>query len=218
LYSQIDNKTASVIKNVISYKISGSKVIWFSADGFLYSSDLSGKTASKLTNKEIKVSPNSKIYVFSGKTFLQVDNSFLALSSDAKTLRDISPPETNYKVLSSTSDNGNLNLIFWNAEKIYLYSFADKKFWQIYSGKGITDCQMINNNYIVFAQESEVLISEMDYRGNINAVILPKTATIKSNINKSISIASPKIFFNQQDGKIYLLTNNYLLSSDKITP
>ncbi|MCX6723390.1 MAG: hypothetical protein NT094_05015, partial [Candidatus Staskawiczbacteria bacterium] len=84
--------------------------------------------------------------------------------------------------------------------------------------------QWVNNSYIIFtegdlpAQAGKIIISEIDYRGNINTVTLPQTITLPSDPNITINIKNPEIYFNQQEGKIYLMTNNTLLSSDKITP
>jgi hypothetical protein len=110
-------------------------------------------------------------------------------------------PLNNYKILAS---GDNKNLIFWSPDKIYLYNFELKKFTQLYSGNQINSFQWLNNDYIIFTDGNKIIISEIDYRGNINTVTLPQAAS--------------SIFFNQQDGKIYLLNQNTFSSSEKITP
>ncbi|MCX6718672.1 MAG: PEGA domain-containing protein [Candidatus Staskawiczbacteria bacterium] len=206
LYSAINNKTLAVIKNLNTYKFSSNNITWLSADGSLYSSDIAGKLIEQLTVKNIAPIPtqNYQIFILPGKTLLQADNFLFVLNQDKKTLEDITPPETNYKIIDSLDENKNLNLIFWNSSKIYLYSFADKKFTELFSGTDIKNCQWINNGYIIFNDNDKIIISEIDYRGNINAITLSKTA--------------PDIYFNPQDGKLYILANNTLSSSDKITP
>jgi len=206
LYSVKNNKTASVIKNIITYKFSGNNITWLSTDGLLYNSNANGEIIDKLITKNITISPtqNYQIFNLSGKIFFQSGDSLFYLNQDTKKLEDITPPETNYKIIDSLDENKNLNLIYCNKDKIYLYSFADKKFNKIFSGTDINNCQWINNSYITFTEGNKIVISEIDYRSNINSVTLPQTAS--------------NIYFNQQDGKIYLFTNNVLLSSDKITP
>ena len=217
LYFTKDNKTTSIIKNPITYKFSGNNIVWLSTDGLLYSADTAGKSVNQLTKEKAVSSPtlNYQIFVLPGKMLLQADNSLFLVNQDTKSLENITPPLTDYKIIDSQDENKNLNLVLWNNDKIYLYSFSDtligpaKKFNKIFSGSNIKNCQWLNNSYIIFTEGDKIIISEIDYRGNINAITLPQTENIKSDL---------KIYFNQQDGKIYILTNNNLLVSDKITP
>jgi hypothetical protein len=206
LYSLKNNTTTPVITGLLSYKISGNNITWLSSNGLLSSSDISGKLISALMEKNIKIEAGQtyQIFNFSGKIFLQSGSALAFLNQDTKKMEDITPPIINYKILDSLDENKNLNLIFWKSEKIYLYSFKDKKFTMLFSGSQVSNCQWINNNYIIFTQDDKIIISEIDYRGNINTITLPQTAS--------------KIYFNQQDGKLYVLTDNSLLVSDKITP
>jgi hypothetical protein len=117
------------------------------------------------------------------------------------------PTITNYKILTSPD---NKNLIYQNSEKIFLYSSdianpnSKKIFTEIFSGAQITDLQWLNNDYIIFGDNGKVIISEIDYRGSINTITLPQTAL--------------SMFFNQQTGKLYVLSENSILVSEKITP
>ena len=202
LYSEKNGKVLPIIKNVAAYKISGNNIIWLSTNGLLYSSDISGKLTGQFTTKSITIDSTQepRIFIYSNKTFLQANNSLFLLNNNTKNLENILPVGAGYTVLASSD---NKNLIYYNSNNIYLYSFANQKYTQLYSGKNITNCQWLNNDYIVFTAGNSVIISEIDYRGNINAVTLTQTAD--------------KIFFNQQDGKLYVLSNNTLLSSEKIT-
>ena len=86
------------------------------------------------------------------------------------------------------------------------------------SGKSekITDCLWLNNDYIIFTAGDKITISEIDYRGNINAITLPQTIAISPD--KKIDIKNPQIFFNQQSSKLYILTADTLLLSERIIP
>ncbi|MCX6723389.1 MAG: hypothetical protein NT094_05010, partial [Candidatus Staskawiczbacteria bacterium] len=123
-----NNKTLAVIKNLTTYKFSGNNITWLSADGLLYNSDITGKLIEQLTIKNTLINPgqNYQIFILPKKTLLQIDNSLFSLNPDKKTLEDITPPETNYKIIDSLDENNNLNLILWNQNKIYLYSFVNK--------------------------------------------------------------------------------------------
>jgi len=203
LYSAKGNSALPEINNIISYKTSGENILWLSTKGALYSSDFSGKLLAELTKENIAINKeqNYQINTTSGKTFVQTENSTLLLNPDKKILESFEAPIANYKVISSPD---NKNLIYWNSEKIYLYITADKIFEQIFSGNAITACQWFNNDYIVFISGEKVIISEIDYRGNINSIVLPKTAT--------------SIFFNTQENKLYMLNQETLLVSEKLVP
>lgn len=207
LYSLKNNQVASVIKNLITYKVNNGNILWLSSDGFLHQSDISGKLIQKITAEKTALSPNKnyQIVIISGKTFLQENNALFFLDTDTKTFENFNAPTADYEILSSPDSK---NLLLKNSNEIYLYSFENKKYEKIFSGTNITDYQWLNNDYIVFTADNKIIISEIDYRGNINAVILPETLNINSD----------KIFFNRSDGKLYILTNNTLLSSEKITP
>lgn len=215
LYSVKNNKITPIISNVETYVIFGGNITWLSAGGLLYNSDFSGKLIEQLTAENVITGKTQsyKIFTLSNKVFLQVNNSLFLLNQDKKTLEDVTPPENNYKVLISPD---NKSLIYWNGSEIYLYSPTDKKYEKIFSGTQIDNCQWLDNYYIIFTNENKIIISETDYRGNINTITLPQTIIIPPE--KRVEIENPKIFFNQQDGKLYILTGDTLLSSDKITP
>jgi len=92
-----------------------------------------------------------------------------------------------------------------SGEKVLLYRSPEK----------ITDCVWLNNDYIIISSATNIIISEIDYRGNVNTVTLPQTTTIAG---KETDISKPQIFFNRQDGKLYILANDILLSSEKLVP
>ena len=122
-------------------------------------------------------------------------------------------PISNYKIVSAGDGK---NIIFWNSDKIYLYDITLKKFIELFSGSQISNLQWLNDSYIIFNNGDKIIISEIDYRGSINTVTFPAVAKLPNNTQ--VDITSPKILFNYQDGKVYILTQNTLVSSDKITP
>jgi hypothetical protein len=116
-------------------------------------------------------------------------------------------------------------MVYHNGSEIYLYSFAEdlKVNGEIMPADGvklfssnypetISECFWLNNDYIIFQSGNKIIASEIDYRGNINAVEIPQTYP------PSLESKTPQAVFNSQDGKIYILTGNTLYSSKKITP
>jgi hypothetical protein len=202
LYSEKANKNTALIKNVLAYKISNNNILWLSTDGSLNSSDISGKLIDQMTAKNIKLN-SLNLYSFSGKTFLQTNGSFSLLDPAAKTLENITPVANDYKIIISPDSK---NMVYWSADKIYIYSFETKKIHLLSSGSAINYCQWLNNDYVIFTQGDKIMISEIDYRGNINIVSPLSSANISN------------MFYNSQDGKIYILANKTLLETEKIIP
>lgn len=214
LYSLKNNKVTTVIKDIIAYKISDSGILWLSSDGFLNQSDILGVLIQKITTEKINLNANKnyKLNVISGKTFLEENDNLYILDEGTKAFDDFNSPISNYEILSSSDGK---NLILGNDNEIYLYSFLDKKYEKIFSGSSIAGYQWLNNNYIIFTSDGQIKISEIDYRGNINIVSLPDSLSLSEDNN--IKNNPSQVFFNQSDGKIYILTENQLISSEKIT-
>jgi len=100
----------------------------------------------------------------------------------------------------------NKNLLYLDGKEIYVAAAADQQNQQnlLYTAKDkISSCFWMNNDYIILNDGPAVVISEIDYRGNTNSY------TISKNVSQ--------IYFNQPEGKLYVLSQNVLSASDKIT-
>jgi hypothetical protein len=232
LYSAKGNVSLPIISNILSFKISDANILWISTKGVLSSSDLTGKATNKIPLSNFTVTGKNSYELLSilGDTLLKENNSLFKLNQNTKTFEIFEIPTIkNYKILSSPDSK---NVVFWNSDKIYLYSPIsnidspeEPEFTLLYSGSQITNCQWLNNDYIIFASGDKIIISEIDYRGNINATTLPQTITLPAEPVKNpsqeatqVEIKSPQVFFNQTDNKLYILTQGLLLASEKITP
>lgn len=221
LYYSVPAQNSSIniaIKNVIAYKISNSNIVWLSEDGLLYKSNLSGKLIEKLSAKDILIDPNEsyEIIIASGKTFIKEKDALFLFNPSLKLFENYNTPISDYKLLFSPDGK---NLIYFNKNNIYISSFLEPENEKVslYQSSGnITDCFWLNNDYLIFSSGEKIIISEIDYRGNINSVILPGTLTL--NDNKIINVKNPKIFFDQLNEKLYVMTESTLILSEKLTP
>jgi len=224
LYSVKNSKATTIIKNLMTYKVSDGNILWLSSDGILSKSDTSGKLIENLASEKIAVSADEKysIETISGKTFLASTSALYLYNPKTKLLETFGAQIGNYKLLQSPDGK---NMVYHNGSEIYLYSFAEdlKVNGEIMPANGvklfssnypetISECFWLNNNYIIFQSGNKIIASEIDYRGNINAVEIPQTYP------PSLESKTPQAVFNSQDGKIYILTGNTLYSSKKITP
>ena len=74
----------------------------------------------------------------------------------------------------------------------------------------------MNNDYIIFEDNEKIIISEIDHRGNINKISLPEQLSLTNGNN--IIIENPEIIFDNSSKKLYILTKEELISSDKLLP
>ena len=202
LYSLKANIATPILSNIDAYKISGNSITWLSVNGALSSSDILGKITTQLTSENFAVNSKNdyQLTTTAGKTFLEENNNFFVLNTTTKVFESLKSPITGYTMI--TSPDG-LNIIYFNKNSIYVSktSEAGTKKILLYesSSENISDCYWLNNDYVIFTSGGKILISEIDYRGNINTVTLPaKTAS--------------QMFFDSQDNKIYELTDGTLLS------
>lgn len=210
-------KATPVIKKLVAFALQNNNIVWLGSDGFLYRSDLTNvsTTPAKLILTPLKIIKTGvyKIITFGNNIFLNNNGSLLFLNDKTNELELFYSSIKDAKI----SPTGK-NIIYYNDTSIYISSLPvvlTQKDIQLYKSSGrITNCLWLNNDYIIFTNGDKIIISEIDYRGNINTTTFPQTIIISQD--QTINIKNPQIFFNQQEGKLYILTNDILLSSEKL--
>lgn len=212
-------KSTPIISGVISFSNTNNKIIWLATDGFLYTSDLQGlsaqtqKNATKLNLEPIKITKSGSYKIISDgqSVFVLNNDALLLLDSKANTLEQISK----HVIGAEISPDGK-KAVYYDANNIYVLHAGMPQEKVHSSLEKITGCMWLNDNYVVFSAGNEIRISEIDIRGNINVVTLPQSVVLSPD--ERIDIKNPKIFFDQQDEKLYVLTDKTLLLSEKIIP
>jgi len=215
LYNLKNNKPTAIIKGLITYTSYGGDILWFSEEGLLEESDTLGKLIADFTTENMIIRPDYAYNLFydSGMILLENNGSLFTFDANAKTFKILSTIEGTYKIILAPD---NKNLVLYNDNKIFLYSFLNDTLELLYEGGSITDCQWVNNDYIIFTAGNNIFISEVDYRGNINLITLPSSVELADN--SQLQIISPQAFYASQSGILYVLTESTLLASEKITP
>lgn len=220
LYSLKNNRPKLTITGLITYAFSGNNILWVSSTGILQESDSSGVLIRTLSQKKLSVTADKKYKLTSasGKIFLQENASLLLFNSASEDFENIIVPVGSYKVSGSPD---NKNFIFWNENKIYSYFPQEVGgllggVHELFLAEKITNCQWLNNNYIILASGNEIVISETDYRSNINRVVISSPLSLTDN--KTLNINSPETHYVLQSGKLYILTNGTLAVSEKLIP
>ena len=195
-------KNTSLIKNLVAFTTSGNDIIWLSTDGFLYKSDLKAKP-EKLNMEALKIikAGNYKIDI-DGSIFVNNNGNLLMLDNQTKILKNFASLVNDF----SFSPNKK-NIVYSTGKKVYVSLLSDesKKISLLYSSPEIiSGLTWVNNDYIIFTSEGKIVISEIDYRGNVNSI----------NLAQNFS----KILFNQQESKLYILAGKQVQISEKLTP
>jgi hypothetical protein len=225
LYSAKDAKTTAVAKNIIDYVFQNGNIVWLSTAGQLYQSDISGQNPNLLAswpvNKEYMGPDGTKIEVIAGKIFISKEGYVYQYMPEEKGFKQLSLTAGIANPTFLSSPNGK-NMLYYDGSKVYLYAFEkspynksdenDIKLFTAPNGQTISDAFWLNDDYVIFESGNRNIISEIDFRGNINQVELQ--TSWPANTDSS----NPKIIFNQQDGKVYVLTGKSLYSSEKLVP
>ncbi len=208
-------KKAPILNNITAYGISNSNIIWLGLDGFLYSSNSNGQNTEKLSQIKLEIGGKSSYQLIPAnqKIFLKENNKLLLFNQDTKsfqefytTIKDLKISPDGQKILYFNDHEILFSLLDANADKIFLNRFSEQ----------INDCYWLNNDYVIFSLENKIIISEIDVRDGINTVNLPQK--IYLNNGENMTIDKPKIFLDQQDKKLYILTQDHLLVSEKLIP
>jgi hypothetical protein len=215
-------KAIPILKSLVAFSITNNNIIWLGADGFLYRSvltDLSAKTKTapeKIILESLKINKNGSYKIISNpqNIFVNDNGNLLELNTKTNSLDSFAS-----SIKDEIFSPDGKNIIYYNNSNIYISPLPvipGGKVSLYKSSEKIGSCLWLNNNYIIFTAGNKIIISEIDYRGNTNTVTLPQTIAISPD--QKIDIKSPEIFLNHQDGKLYILTNDILLLSEKITP
>lgn len=214
LYSNAQEQP--IIKNVLAYQKRGQDIIYLSSDGFLYAMNSDNNTAEKLASKPITIGKNSlySIIIAGDTIFIKSDNALLSLDAKEKVLYDFYSPVTNLVV----SPDGQ-KIIYHNEHEILFSDITTDAGQKVFLHKlpeTISGIYWLTNDYFVINAENNVIISETDWRGNVNAVPISQAITLPDATN--LTIQNPLLSVDTQNHKLYALTQGHLIASEKLTP
>ncbi|MFA6190183.1 MAG: PEGA domain-containing protein [Candidatus Staskawiczbacteria bacterium] len=213
-------KSTPILKKILAFTIQNNNIIWLNTDGFIYKSDLTKLSAipEKITKTALKIIKTGtyKIISYNKNFFVNNNGSLLFLNQKTNILDNFYSP---IKGVIFSPDGK--NIIYYNDNNIYISLLPTdnitpiEKILLYKSSTKITSCIWLNSSYIIFTTNNKIIISEIDYRGHINLATLPQTIDI--SVEQKINLEKPQIFFSQHEGKLYILNNKILISSEKIS-
>lgn len=209
LEADYKTKTISgpILSDVITYEIFNGAVFSLDSLGFLTTSDFSGKTKEKINSEPfpLKGEVQYQIFVSPTNVLLLEDDTLFFLDKTSKIFKQISRPVKEVK--------------FSDDFKKAVYS-SDSEIWILYledileqPSKKAGQSQLtarfsekiggvfwLTNHYLIFNIGSQVKIAEIDDRDKVQIWDFSESK-------------EPKIFFNQTDKKLYLLSDGNLDTS-----
>lgn len=201
-----------ITQNILAFALQGNAIMGFSADGFLYSYTINNQRIAKETQTAFTATSTATwdLLPIAGKLYLQKNNQVFVLNTTAKAFENFYDSATTLKASPDqqkilTCNDHEVLYFFSNQivkKAILLNRFSEK----------VIDCFWINNDYVVFSVGNNIMISEIDVRGNINMITLPQ------NLGEENVLKSPNIHFNPRDEKLYILNQQSLVVSEKLLP
>jgi len=221
-YSLVSNREEKILEEkILDYQIYKNKILILSTEGEVSLFDPFLKSKENISNQKLIIKPNKKyqIFVASSYIFFKEDDSLFLFNPSQKIFEILKSPSSLLLVLSSPDEK---KIIYCTNERIDIYFSSDfqgpKRYYTLFQGKDIKNCQWLNNNYLLFTSENNVIILETELpNGKINPINLSEAFFIP-NSQEEIPIKSPLLFFHPSSAKIYLLTEKILLESEKILP
>lgn len=200
-----------IAENVLAYAISEENMIYISNSGEIFKINLLNLNREKISSFPLEKNSNYELSVSPYDIFLKKDAELYRFDDKSADFKKIYGPVTDIKISSDFkkavySNNREVFVMFLkdiidqperkNGETEVLARFSET----------ISNVFWYNSEYILFAAGEKIKIAELDNRDKIQIWDLKE-------------IENKKMFFNQKDKKLYILSNNEnLFISDKLLP
>ena len=195
-----ENIPMPFLENIIAYKTSKNSIFWLGLDGYLYQNNFNGNSKKiSLLPIEIKQNTVYEIYAIGSNVFLKENEVLLSFDNNLKTFKEIGKK---IKFLKISPDSKKICLVNdFEAWVLFLEKQEQNKVFLTRFSKNIEQVFWWTNHYLIFGNDSKIKILEIDDRDAIQIWDL------------EIPNAS-KIYFNQKNKRLYVLSNNNLFVSD----
>ncbi|MCK4781945.1 hypothetical protein KAS79_03455 [Candidatus Parcubacteria bacterium] len=213
----IDKKTSlALFKNVLTYYVSSENIYVLEKTGLVFETDFSFNLKKKLnqTPFSLKAETGYKLEAFNNFVFLKEAKNTYLLNLKSKSFEKLSETTVPLSISPDSKKIAYLNnneiwvLFLTNISDQPKRKANDKIFLTRFSEK-IKHISWLSSDYLIFACDSKIKIVEIDDRDKINIIDLAPHTKLGEGL---------KIFFNQNNKKLYILTQDNLYSSEKLLP
>lgn len=206
-------KAPEMIEDLLTYQIFDGNLLGLDQDGFLFQSDFSGKKLEIFNLKPLEIKPEKKYEIVMtnfSKILIKEDRTLYYLNPESRVFEKISDSVKNLKFSPDLK-----KIVYFNDHEIWVFFLEsqlgqpqkkakEKVFLTRFSEK-IGEVFWLTSHYLIFNVGEKIKVTEIDDRDQINIVELA-------------SFKDPKIFFNQNDKKLYVLSGGKLYVSEKLLP
>jgi hypothetical protein len=198
------------LKNIIDCSISNSRIYCLDNAGFLLKTNLSFGGEEKLNSAPLSFQGEKyKIIGLNHEAVLQEEKTLYWLKKN-KSVQKISDSAGGFKLSPDSK-----KLAFFNNYEIWIL-FLEKKYDQPPKEKGeklfltrfsekIDKLFWLTNNYLIFNSGNKIKIAEIDDRDKINIIEIAR-------------FQNPKIYWNKNNNKLYVLSAKKLYASQTLIP
>jgi len=197
---------SSSFKNTITSKTIGQDIYYLNNLGHFL------KNEERLTEKPFPVKPETEyvLEIFQDFVFLREGQILYQFNPGSKSFEKFFEPIKDLKISPDYK-----KVVYFSDYEIWIL-FLEKindqpkreardKLFLIRLSEQIKDCFWLNSDYLIFNAANKIKIAEIDDRDRINVVYVAE-------------FENPKIFWNQFDKKLYILSDGNLSQSGKLLP
>jgi len=214
----------TILSNLIAYEASGGNIFLISDEGFLFKTDFSGKRQEQLSFSPfpIKKEENLQLLVNFPKILLKEDDNLYFFDQALENFKKLSAPANSFSFSPDLK-----KIVYFNNYEIWIL-FLEEKFDQPQRKVGeeifltrfsekIGEVFWLTSHYLVFNAGNKLKIAEIDDRDRINIVDLSPHQI--SGSEGLVEFKDPKIFWNQNNKKLYLFSEKNLYTSrERLAP
>jgi len=208
-----DKKISSaLIGKVVTCLIFNNNIYYLDNSGFLFKTNFSFDWQERLNiiPLSLKREAEYEIRVSGSNIFLREDNILYCLDEKGKSFQKLFEHLNNTRFSPDSKE-----AVYFNNYEIWVL-FLEKKYEQPQKeareklfitrfSEKIDEVFWYTNHYLIFNSGDKIKVAETDDRDKINIVDLAE-------------FKNPKIFWNQNEKKLYILTEETLFTSEKIAP
>lgn len=189
-------------------KINDNNVYYLDSFGFIFKTDANFSGGTKQNSVPFPVKPETeyRLAVFDASLFLQESGDLYKLSNNS--FEKIFENVTNFKISPdkkklAVAANSEIWIFFLKDVFEQPLRQANEKLFLLRLSQRISDFFWLNDGYLVFSAGDDVKITEIDNRDRINVYQLAQ-------------FPAPRIFWDENTEKLYVLSENSLLASGKL--
>ncbi len=212
-----------LLENVLAYQPqpNSSNIIWLAANGAINITNTQTLQTSLYVARHVVIKKGAayNLVIAGGAVYLQENTTLLQVDQETNS---ITPVYASVKAVSVSPDGK--KTVYYNEKEVVIgqvdaniitpETTTTTVLVPLFSGP-VSDVWWVNNDYLAITSGNSVVISEIDARGNVNIITL---SSITLADGTTVALQAPKLFFSQQDKKLYIVSQKTLMVSEKLLP